>query len=351
MSTTTQKIKPIIGITMGDPASIGPEIALKALSEKKVYESCNPLIVGNALVIEKALLMLNLKREINCIQVISQARFEHGVLDVFDLQNVALSSLEYGKVSAIAGDAAFEAIIKMIELAMNKHIDATVTGPINKEAINLAGHHFAGHTEIYAHYTNTQKYAMLLVDENLRVIHVSTHVSLRQACELVKKDRIVDVILLLNSACQRFGIKNPMIGVAGLNPHAGDGGLFGDEEKLEIVPAINEAISLGLKVEGPIPADTLFTKAKGGMYDGCVAMYHDQGHIPFKLQGFVWDAKKNQMKSVKGVNITLGLPIIRCSVDHGTAFEIAGKGLASPDAMLLAIKYAVLMTTKNTQSS
>jgi len=351
MSATTQKFKPIIGITMGDPASIGPEIAVKALSQKMIYERCKPLIVGNASVIEKALAMLNFKSRINCIQVMSQARFEYGVLDVFDLQGGDLSSLEYGKVSAIAGDAAFEAIRKVIDLAVNNHIDATVTGPINKESINIAGHHFAGHTEIYAHYTNTEKYAMLLVDDDLRVIHVSTHVSLRQACDLVKKERIIDVILLLNAACQRFGIKNPVIGVAGLNPHAGDGGLFGDEEELEIIPAIKEAKSLGFNIEGPVPPDTLFSKAKGGMYDGCVAMYHDQGHIPFKLQGFDWDAKNNQMKNVRGVNITLGLPIIRCSVDHGTAFEIAGKGLASPDAMLQAIKYAIQLSTNNVQSS
>ena len=350
MSSTAQKIKPIIGITMGDPAGIGPEIALKALSDRRIYEICKPLIVGNTHSVKKALSILNLKREINCIQLVSQARFGYGILDIFDLQNVDLSSVRYGKVSAIAGEAAFEAVKKVIELALNHHIDATVTGPINKESINLAGHHFSGHTEIYAQYTNTKKYAMLLVDENLRVIHVSTHVSLKQACDLVKKERIVDVILLLNTACQRFGIKNPIIGVAGLNPHAGDGGLFGDEEKLEIVPAIDKAMTLGLNVEGPIPADTLFAKAKGGMYDGCVAMYHDQGHIPFKFQGFVWDAKKKRMKTVKGVNITLGLPIIRCSVDHGTAFEIAGKGLASPDAMLLAIKYAVQMTNNNMKS-
>ena len=343
MTSLTEKSKPIIGITMGDPASIGPEIAVKALSEKKVYDICKPLIVGDGHVIEKSLSLVDFEGDINRIQAVSQSRFEYGTIDVFDLQNVDLLTLDYGKVSPLAGDAAFEAVKKVIELVVEKQIDATVTGPINKEAINLAGHHFSGHTEIYAHYTDTLKYAMLLVHGNLRVIHVSTHVSLKQACDLVKKERILEVIHLLDAACQQFGIKQPRIGVAGLNPHAGDGGLFGSEENLEIVPAINEANSLGFNVEGPVPADTLFSKAKGGMYDGCVAMYHDQGHIPFKLEGFVWDSEKNQMKSVQGVNITLGLPIIRCSVDHGTAFEIAGKGVASPDAMLLAINYAVQM--------
>ena len=343
MTSLTEKSKPIIGITMGDPASIGPEIAVKALSEKKVYDICKPLIVGDGHVIEKSLSLVDFEGDINRIQAVSQSRFEYGTIDVFDLQNVDLSTLDYGKVSPLAGDAAFEAVKKVIELVVEKQIDATVTGPINKEAINLAGHHFSGHTEIYAHYTDTPKYAMLLVHGNLRVIHVSTHVSLKQACDQVKKERILEVIHLLDAACQQFGVKQPKIGVAGLNPHAGDGGLFGSEENLEIVPAIDEANSLGFNVEGQVPADTLFSKAKGGMYDGCVAMYHDQGHIPFKLEGFVWDSEKNQMKSVQGVNITLGLPIIRCSVDHGTAFEIAGKGVASPDAMLLAINYAVQM--------
>lgn len=328
---------------MGDPVSIGPEIAIKALGEENVYHSCRPLIIGDGQIIENTCDIANYKGYINRIDDISQARFEYGVIDVYDLKNIKDAILKFGEVSPVAGNASFEAVKTAIKLAVNQHIDATVTGPINKESINLAGHHFSGHTEIFAHFTKTSKYAMLLVHGDLRVIHVSTHVSLRDACDQVKKDRILDVIQLLHTACKQFDIQQPKIGVAGLNPHASDGGLFGKEEAEEILPAIEEAISQGFRVEGPVPADTLFSKAKGGMYDGCVAMYHDQGHIPFKMEGFVWDRKKNQMKSVQGVNITLGLPIIRCSVDHGTAFEIAGKGVASPDAMLLAIKYAVLM--------
>ena len=185
---------------------------------------------------------------------------------------------------------------------------------------------------------------MLLVYDNLRVIHVTTHVSLKSACELIKKERIVKVIRLLADGCQALGIASPKIGVAGLNPHASDGGLFGSEEQEEILPAVNKVISLGIDAEGPIPPDSLFPKAIGGYYDGCVAMYHDQGHIPFKLVGFSWDQKLQCMSSVKGVNVTLGLPIIRTSVDHGTAFEIAGKGMASEDAMVHAIEYAVKMT-------
>jgi 4-hydroxythreonine-4-phosphate dehydrogenase len=216
-----------------------------------------------------------------------------------------------------------------------------VTNPINKGAIHAAGHHFSGHTEIYAHYTNSPKFAMLLADEKMKVIHVSTHVSLRKACDLVKKDRVLETIRLLNDGLKMIGIEQPRIGVAGLNPHAGDGGLFGDEEVLEIIPAISLAKTEGIKAEGPFPPDTLFALAQGGRFDGCVAMYHDQGHIPFKLTGFEWDEKSGSMKSVKGVNITLGLPVIRTSVDHGTAFEIAGKGIASPDALVYAIEYAL----------
>jgi len=335
--------KPVIGITMGDPASIGPEIAVKALNNNDVYDQCNPFIVGDAGVIRKTMNDLKIDKELKSIKEVGEAVFDKNIINVFNLDLVDPTKLEIGKVSPLAGEAAFQSVKKVIELALNKEIDATVTGPLHKESINLAGHKYSGHTEIYAHYTNTKKYAMLLVEEDFRVIHVSTHVSLRQACDAVKKERILEVTELISDACKRFGIKNPKIAIAGLNPHAGDGGLFGDEEIKEIIPAVKEAKEKGFNVEGPFPADTLFSIARGGAFDGCVAMYHDQGHIPFKMVGFEWDRESNKMKSVKGVNITLGLPIIRTSVDHGTAHEIAGKGIASEDAMLLAIKYAVRM--------
>ncbi|MDD4992504.1 MAG: 4-hydroxythreonine-4-phosphate dehydrogenase PdxA [Paludibacter sp.] len=336
-------MKPIIGISMGDPAGIGPEICTKALSNAHVYERCQPIVVGDAAVMQQAVELLNSTLRINAIQAVKDARFEFGTVDVYDLKNVDASELKPGVVSAMAGNAAFEAVKKVIDLALADEIDATVTAPINKESIHNAGHKFSGHTEIYAHFTNTAKFAMLLADENLRVIHATTHVSLRQACDLCKKPRILEVISLLNDACVQFGIAKPKIAVAGLNPHAGENGLFGDEEINEIIPAIEEAKLQGFNVEGPVPPDTMFVKAVQGKYDGCVAMYHDQGHIPFKLEGFQWDNEKQTMKSVKGVNITLGLPIIRTSVDHGTAFEIAGRGIASPDAMLVALDYAILM--------
>lgn len=341
--------KPIVGITMGDPASIGPEIAVKALLNKYVYEMCNPLLVGDANVFNDIIKRLKLNATINAIDNVADAKFKFGKIDVIDLHNVKMKQLAFGKVSAMAGEAAFSAVKKVIDLAMAGEIDATVTGPINKKSINDAGHHFAGHTEIYAHFTGIRKYAMLLVEDNLKVIHVSTHVSLRQACDLVKKERILEVIELLYNGLVSLGETNLKIGVAGLNPHAGDSGLFGTEDEYEILPAVEEALARGYNVEGPVPPDTLFAKAATGAYGGVVAMYHDQGHIPFKLSGFKWDKVKKQMSSVKGVNITLGLPIIRTSVDHGTAFEIAGKGIASPDAMLLAIESAVQLSNYRKQ--
>lgn len=341
--------KPIIAITMGDPASIGPEIAVKALRDKKIYEVCRPLLIGDAAVFEQIILLLRLDAKIRTVNDVNEAGFEYGTVDVYDLKNVDIAQLKFGEISAMAGHASFEAIKKAIELATQGKVDATVTGPINKKSINEAGHHFAGHTEIYAHYTDTKKYAMLLVEESLKVIHVSTHVSLRQACDLVKQDRILQVIDLLHNGMQQLGEKNLKIGVAGLNPHAGDSGLFGTEDDLEIKPAVEEARRRGYDVEGPVPPDTLFAKAATGAYGGVVAMYHDQGHIPFKLNGFKWNAKKGQMDSVKGVNITMGLPIIRTSVDHGTAFEIAGKGIASADAMVLAIESAVQLSKNRKQ--
>jgi len=335
---------PVIGITMGDPASIGPEIAVKALLDKKIYEICRPLIVGDAGVFNNIISKLQLKATINPIQNVKEAKFQFGVIDVFDLKNVDIDKLVFGEIAAMCGEAAFQSIKKVIELALAKEVDATVTGPINKKSINEAGHHFAGHTEIYAHFTNTKKYAMLLVEDKMKVIHVSTHVSLRQACDLVKKDRILEVTELLRNGMISLGEKNLKIGIAGLNPHAGDSGLFGTEDDLEILPAVEELKKLGYDVEGPVPPDTMFAKAATGYYGGVVAMYHDQGHIPFKLTGFKWNSEKNQMDSVKGVNITMGLPIIRTSVDHGTAFEIAGKGIASADAMALAIESAVQLS-------
>ncbi|SDM19174.1 4-hydroxythreonine-4-phosphate dehydrogenase [Catalinimonas alkaloidigena] len=343
--------KPLIAVTMGDPASIGPEIGIKALLNENIHAICRPLLVGDAGVFRHIIERLGLPAEVHAVNRVEEAQFQLGKPDVLDLANANVAELQFGEISAMAGNAAFESIKKVIDLALAGDVDATVTGPIHKKAINEAGHHFAGHTEIYAHYTNTRKYAMLLAEDNLKVIHVSTHVSLRQACDLVKKDRILEVTDLLHQGLISLGEKNLKIGIAGLNPHAGDSGLFGTEDDQEIVPAVEEARRRGYDVEGPVPPDTLFSKAATGYYGGVVAMYHDQGHIPFKIAGFHWNAEKQQMDSVKGVNITMGLPIIRTSVDHGTAFEIAGKGVASPDALVLAIEYAVQLTKHRQQEA
>ncbi len=328
---------------MGDPAGIGPEIVVRALSHESTYQKCRPIVTGDANVMRKAVSLLGLNLQVNAVDEVKAAKFEYGTIDVFDLKCVDADSFEFGKVAAQCGNAAFVSIRKAIDLAMAEEVDGTVTAPLNKEALNLAGHHFDGHTEIYATFTHTKKYAMLLADEHLRVIHVSTHVPLRKACDLVKKARIIEVTELIDDACRQFGIENPRIGIAGLNPHSSDNGLFGDEEALEIIPAVAELAARGFNVSGPVPPDTLFAKAKCGQFDGCVAMYHDQGHIPFKVVGFNWNAETGKMDSVKGVNITLGLPIIRVSVDHGTAFDVAGKGIASEDAMMISIDYATKM--------
>lgn len=335
----------IIGITMGDPASIGPEITAKALSDPSVYERCKPLVVGDVPVMEEALKITGLsgKLKIHTIGDVSEALFEYGTIDVCHMGMVDMDKLQRGKVSAMAGNAAFQYVKKVIGLAMDHKIDATVTNALNKEAMNLAGHHYSGHTEIYADYTGTRKYTMMLAHENLRVVHVSTHVSLREACGRVKKDRILEVIRIAHQACRRLGISQPKIGVAGLNPHSGENGMFGREEIEEITPAIQAARDEGIQADGPVPPDTVFSKARGGWYDIVVAMYHDQGHIPLKVVGFVYNQEEQKWDAVAGVNITLGLPIIRASVDHGTAFDQAGTGLASELSLTNAMDYAIRM--------
>ena len=341
--------KPILGITMGDPASIGPEITVKALSDPAIYEKCSPIIIGDAAVMEAAVGIVGKEVRINAVSDVKEAKFEFGTIDVYDMKLVDMDKLERGVVSAMAGNAAFQYVKKVIELAMNHEVDATVTNALNKEAMNLAGHHYSGHTEIYAEYTGTKKYTMMLAHENLRVVHVSTHVSLREACDRVKKDRVLEVIRIADQACKELGIKEPKIGVAGLNPHSGENGMFGREEIEEITPAIEAAKGEGIIVDGPVPPDTVFSKARGGWYDIVVAMYHDQGHIPLKVVGFVYNQAEQKWDAVAGVNITLGLPIIRASVDHGTAFDQAGKGVANELSLINAMDYAIRMSAGRTK--
>jgi len=333
--------KPIIAITIGDPAGIGAEIAVRALSNEEIYKESKPVIIGSRCLIDDATKFIPSSLKLNVIKDTTEIKGEFGTIDLIDLNNIALDEFNYGKVNEKAGKASLEYIYRGIDLAMEGQVDAVVTGPIHKEAIKAAGSPFAGHTEIFATRTKTKKYAMMLTDESLKVIHVSTHVSLRQACDLVKKERILTVIRLADKALKDLGIKHPKIGVAGLNPHAGEGGLFGDEELKEIIPAIEQAKKENIIVDGPVPPDTIFSKVIGGQYDIAVVMYHDQGHIPMKVIGFKYNKATNKWSSMSGVNVTVGLPIIRTSVDHGVAFGKAGEGRANEESMVEAIKMAI----------
>jgi len=348
--------KPIVGITMGDPAGNGPEITIKALAHAGLYDRCSPIVVGDAAVLEQAARFVGRPdMKIHRCEKVSDALFTPGVVDVLHLDLIAdISKFEVGKVSVEGGNAAFQCVRKVIELAQAGEVDATCTNALNKEAMNKAlefyhgersdGHtHFDGHTEIYATYTNTKKYTMMLAHHDLRVVHVSTHVSLREACDRVKKERVLEVIEIANQACLDMGIAAPRVAVAGLNPHCGENGLFGREEIEEITPAIEAAKAEGIQAIGPIPPDSVFSEALGGWYDIVVCMYHDQGHIPLKTVGFVYDREAQSWKAVEGVNITLGLPIIRTSVDHGTGFALAGKGTSNELSLVNAIDYAVAL--------
>ena len=335
-------MKPIVGITMGDAAGIGPEIMAKALSLREIYETCRPVVIGDADVMREGIKVARVNLEINPIKELSEARFEHGIIDVLDLNNVRVKDLEVGKPQAMAGKASVEYIEKAVELALRGEIHAVATAPISKEAMNMAGYKYAGHTELLAHLTGTKDYAMMLTAGPLRVIHVTTHLPLSEVSRMIKKERVLRTIRLANRIMRKLGFSNPRIAVAGLNPHCGEGGLFGREEFEEIIPAVESARKEGLNVTGPLPADTVFIRAKGGEFDIVVAMYHDQGHIPIKMLGLEWDEAKKRWVSVGGVNITVGLPIIRTSVDHGTAYGKAGRreGTANPQSLIEAIKTA-----------
>jgi len=336
---------PLLGITMGDPGGIGPEICAKALAISDIYTLCRPLIIGDAAVMAGAVAFSKLALSVHGCGKPADGGYRHGILDVLDLRNIPAGELRHKTVTAAQGRASFEYIDRAIALAMAGDIDGTVTGPINKAAINSAGYHYAGHTEIYGEKTGTADFAMMLADQGFRITHVSTHVSLREACDRVKKERIEKVIQLTDATLKLLGIALPRIAVAGLNPHCGEGGLFGHEEEKEIEPAVEAARTLDIDAVGPLPADTVFSKMKGGMYDAVVVMYHDQGHIPAKLSGFVYDEATDTWGQMAGVNVTIGLPIIRTSVDHGTAFDKAGEGRANPQSMVEAIKMAAALAS------
>lgn len=340
---------PIVGISMGDPAGNGPEITVKALADASLYERCRPIVVGDAKMIRQACTFVGREDiQVNAVKSVADAKFKAGTIDVYHLDLVQdVAAFRIGEVSKEGGMAAFQSVKRLIELAMAGEVDATVTNALNKEAMNLAladeGMHFDGHTEIYATYTGTKKYCMMLAHHDFRVAHVSTHCSLREACDRVKTPRVLEVIRLAAEACRDLGIQNPKVAVAGLNPHCGEHGLFGDEEANEIEPAIALARAEGIDAVGPCPPDSVFSEMNGGWYDIVVCMYHDQGHIPTKVLGFVYDRDAQGWKAVEGVNVTLGLPIIRTSVDHGTGFALAGKGTSNELSLVNAIDYALRM--------
>ncbi len=332
---------PIIGITMGDPVGIGPEIIVKALNNRELYNLCRPLIIGDAYVIRKSLKLLQLTHnDINIVKHPEQGIYLFHTMDMMDISNSTLNYTRFLKPDVKTGTAMQDYILEGIKLALQDDIAALVTGPITKTALKLAGSEFHGHTEILAHMTGSKDYAMMLAGDKLRVVLVTIHIPLSLVPSSITVDNIVQKIKLTHtSLSERFNINQPKIAVAGLNPHAGEEGMFGNEENYFITPAVNLAKQAGVKVDGPLPPDTVFYQAVNGRYDAVVCMYHDQGLIPFKLLNFE-----------DGVNTTLGLPIIRTSVDHGTAYDIAWKGIADPSSLIQAVKMAVFQARNKSQN-
>ncbi|CAA9435242.1 MAG: 4-hydroxythreonine-4-phosphate dehydrogenase [uncultured Rubrobacteraceae bacterium] len=319
---------PLVAVTMGDPAGIGPEIIVKTFADPDFHARNRALIVGDAGMLERAVQLLRLPLKLNEIPDPEEAAFEPGTADVLQVGELP-PDLPFGGLDAKAGDAAFRYVERATNLASAGRVAAIATAPLNKEAMHLAGHGYPGHTEILADLTGTDDYAMMLVTEELKVIHVSTHVSLREAIERAQPGRELAVIRLAHQSLKRLGVESPRVAVAGLNPHAGENGLFGREDLEKIRPAVKAALDEGMDASGPWAPDTVMMRARQGHFDVVVVQYHDQGHIPIKLMGFD-----------TGVNVTVGLPFFRTSVDHGTAFDIAGTGKADHASLEAALDLA-----------
>lgn len=323
--------KPIIGITMGDPAGVGPEIVVKAFNNKEIFNMCNPLVIGDKGTLEQAFKFCGSKLDINVLSQAKDGIYGHGTIDLIDLSNVDINILQIGKVQAMCGKAAFEYIKAATDLALDKKIDALATAPINKESLRAANIPYIGHTEILEGLTRTKNLLTMFQVSNLRVFFLSRHVSLEKACKLVTKERVYEYIRRSMEALRVLGLNNPKIAVAGLNPHSGEHGLFGREEVEEIEPAVKMARDRGMDAEGPLPADSVFHFALMGRYDAVLSLYHDQGHIAAKMVDFE-----------KTVSITNNMSFLRTSVDHGTAFDIAGTGKAGETSLLEAVRLAAL---------
>ncbi|MFQ5860456.1 MAG: 4-hydroxythreonine-4-phosphate dehydrogenase PdxA [Dehalococcoidia bacterium] len=335
MSTPSLPGKPAIALTMGDPCGIGPEVIAKAVATGEVHQICQPIVIGSAWVMEQAIRLVNAPLFIIGVDSIAGAGQNPNAIEVLDLGNLKPDDVTVGQISPAAGQASVEWVTRATELALEGQVQAIATAPINKEAVSRAGLKDVGHTELLQRLAGVPRVATMLLSGPLRVVHLTTHRALLQACTYVKKGYILETLELIQREFQRWGVPEPRIGVAALNPHAGDGGLVGTEEQEEIAPAIEEARSQGINASGPIPADIVFHLALKGQYDVVLAMYHDQGHIPVKVYGFE-----------RSVSVNLGLPFIRTSVDHGTAFDIAGQGIASHESMLEGIRLAARLMTR-----
>ena len=321
--------RPVLALTMGDPAGIGPEISLKALANPQVYQEAKPFIVGDLSILAKAARFSGMDVHLRSIASPTDAVYQYGTVDVLNMGIVPEDELELGKVQALGGKAAFAYIRRAIELAMAKDVDGVVTAPINKKSLQAAEIPYIGHTEMFADLTGAKEEMTMFSILDLKIFFLTRHVSLAEACRMITKERVLDGIVKSTHALKQLGLAHPHLAVAGLNPHAGENGLFGREEVEAITPAVEAAQEQGLHVTGPVPADSVFHMARKGRFDAVLSLYHDQGHIAAKMMDFE-----------RTVSVTLGLSILRTSVDHGTAFDIAGQGLASPVSMIEAVRVA-----------
>lgn len=331
--------KPLIAVPIGDPAGIGPEIVAKSIDDRELFKSANCIVVGDKKIMENAIEIVNADLKINVVSDMKQCVFEEGIMNLFDLDNIDMDKFEFGKINAMCGRAAYEYIEKSISLAMNKEADAVATTPINKESLHAAEVNFIGHTEIFGALTDTEDPLTMFETNGMRVFFLTRHKSLRDMLDDIKKDRIIDYVKRCTDALEKLGVKEGTMAVAGLNPHCGEHGLFGYEEVEEIMPAVEELKKEGYDVAGPIPADSVFHQVAQGRYNSVLSLYHDQGHIATKTLDFD-----------RTISVTNGMPILRTSVDHGTAFDIAGKGIAGAismkEAIRLAAKYAPFFSGK-----
>jgi 4-hydroxythreonine-4-phosphate dehydrogenase len=327
--TTNNEFKAVTAMTMGDPAGIGPEIVIKSLLNEELYEVCKPFVIGSVKILEKTIDGLKAHLKINKINHPSEAKFTYGVIDVLETGDYDCNSIAVGKVQKLAGQMSYDYITKSIELGLKGEVDAVSTAPIHKEAIKLIGVKEPGHTEIYENLTNAEYALTMFSVRNLRVFFVSRHMALKDACDYANKERVLEFIVNIDKELKKLNIKQPKIAVAALNPHGSDNGLFGHEEIEQLIPAVKAAKELGIDAVGPVPADSVFHLGLQGRYDAILSLYHDQGHIACKTLDFE-----------RSITLTLGLPFIRSSVDHGTAMDIAGKGIAGAVSMFESTKVA-----------